>query len=235
VPIHFLHTNDLHGSLLQSHVDFLRAHRTDHTLHLDSGDFIKAGNLAIPLKPDPAWALLHEAGCDFGTLGNRESHPLEAGQKAKLAGARHRILVANMRKKSGELLFEESAIAEIAGLKVGIFGLMVPMVTERMSTAALSAYLWDQPIPTAKRLAEELRPKVDLLVAITHIGIAQDRKLAAECPEIDLIFGGHSHTVLESPERVGKTSILQGGSHGKFIGEYVWDGELILGKLHPIH
>jgi len=233
VPIHFLHTNDLHGTLRRSHVEFLRSHRTPNTLHLDSGDFIKAGNLAIPLKPDPAWALLAEAGCDFGTLGNRESHPLEAGQSAKLAGASHRLLVANMRTKKGDLVFEECAITQVGGVRVGIFGVMVPMVTEKMSTAALSAYLWNQPIATAKRVASELRLQVDLLVAITHIGVAQDRKLAAEVPGIDLIFGGHSHTVLKTPEVVGKTAILQGGSHGKFIGEYVWDGELTSATLHP--
>jgi len=99
---------------------------------------------------------------------------------------------------------------------------MVPMVTERMATRAASSFLWDQPIPTACSLAKELRPKVDLLICLTHIGHRQDMELATQCPALDIIFGGHSHTVLATPAKIGKTFICQGGSHNRFAGVYVW-------------
>ena len=92
-----------------------------------------------------------------------------------------------------------------------------------MKTQGLSAYLWDQPIDQARRKVDELRSKVDCLIALTHIGIAQDRKLAEACPELDLILGGHSHTVLNEPEAVNGVPICQGGSHARFIGRYAWE------------
>jgi 2',3'-cyclic-nucleotide 2'-phosphodiesterase (5'-nucleotidase family) len=101
----------------------------------------------------------------------------------------------------------------------------VPMVTERMASRHASAYIWDPPIPVAATLAEALRPKVDCLIALTHIGHRQDLELASSCPLFDLILGGHSHTVLEEPVRVGDTFVCQGGSHGRFIGKYRWSGK----------
>jgi len=216
--IHFLHTNDLHGKLTPAKADFIRSLRRENTLHIDSGDCIKAGNLAIPLSIDPMWALLHRAGCNIGTLGNRETHVLEGAFRKKLEGAQHPLVVANLRLKSGDAFLEPHRIVEMGGVRIGIFGVMVPMVTEKMSTAPLSAFLWDQPLPVARQQVDLLRPQVDVLVAITHIGNNNDLKLAEQCPEIDLIFGGHSHTIIDSPTR-----ILQGGSHAMFVGSYEFE------------
>jgi 2',3'-cyclic-nucleotide 2'-phosphodiesterase (5'-nucleotidase family) len=81
---------------------------------------------------------------------------------------------------------------------------------------------------------DELRARVDLLIALTHIGLSNDKKLAEACPEIDLILGGHSHTVLDAPLMIGKTAICQTGSHGRFFGRYVWsEGALVEAELIP--
>ncbi|MBS1704527.1 MAG: metallophosphoesterase [Armatimonadetes bacterium] len=232
--LRILHTNDFHGKLTEPMAAWIRAQKTPDTLYFDTGDCIRTGNLGVPLSIEPVWGLLRQAGCDASTLGNRESHPLGFAQRRKVEGAQHPILVANMADKAGEALFERSRVFDVAGLRVGVFGVMVPMVTRTMTTAAASEYLWSQPIPTALEVAEELRPKVDLVIALTHIGIAQDRKLAEAGASIDIILGGHSHTVLEQPERVGSTSICQGGSHGKFLGCYTWDGSALSGGLVPI-
>lgn len=216
--IHFLHTNDLHGKLIPAKADFIRALRRPETIHIDSGDCIKAGNLAIPLGVDPAWGLLQRAGCDIGTLGNRETHVLESAFRKKLEGASHPLVCANCRLKSGLPFLPPHLILERDGARIGLFGVMVPMVTEKMSTAPLSAFLWDAPLEIAGAQVAELRPQVDVLIAITHIGFRHDQALLEKCPEIDLIFGGHSHTIIETPER-----ILQGGSHGRFVGSYEFE------------
>jgi 2',3'-cyclic-nucleotide 2'-phosphodiesterase (5'-nucleotidase family) len=100
---------------------------------------------------------------------------------------------------------------------------MVPMVTAKMASQAASAYLWDPPIATATREAASLRDQVDCLIALTHIGLRQDKELAAQTPHFDLILGAHSHDVLLEPVMVGKTAICQTGSHGRFAGRYDWD------------
>lgn len=197
--------------------------RKDVDLYFDCGDCIKSGNLAIPIKPDPVWPRLAALNCTANVIGNRESHPLEAPFKAKIAGASHPILCANLkRRNNGEQVLPGTLVLDVRGIKVGIFAVMVAMVTERMATRVASQFLWDDPIKTAQRLAREMRPQVDCLIALTHIGYKKDQLLAAACPEIDIIFGGHSHTVLESAEMVGNTAICQAGSHGRFAGICTW-------------
>lgn len=224
------HTNDLHGRLTPQKAERIRQLRSleEQSVLFDSGDCIKAGNLAVPMAPDPAWELLASAGCDAGTLGNRETHILAAAFRAKIAGARHPLLCANLRTKSGDSPLPGSIVLERFGLRVGVVGVMVPMVTERMAAKAASAYLWDPPIAFAKKEAEGLRGKVDLMIALTHIGIKQDLRLAEECPLFDFILGGHSHTVLSEPVHVGDTFVCQGGAYGVYVGRYVWEKRRVL-------
>lgn len=192
-------------------------------VYFDCGDCIKTGNLGVPLRREEAWELLAAAGCDAGTLGNRETHVLESAFRAKLDGAQHPLLVANVRRKDGKPFLPGSTVIERAGLRIGVLGVMVPMVTERMKTKAASAFLWDPPIPAAQTAARELRSEVDLVIALTHIGYSLDRELAQQVPEVDLVLGGHSHTLIEWPERIGNVWVAQTGSHGRFVGEYVWE------------
>src|SRR5687768_7218309 len=124
-----LHTNDFHGTLDEKRASFIKRLKSESgALYFDSGDCIKAGNLAIPIKPEPAWALLHEAGCDASTLGNRESHLLEKGFLSKIAGAEHPLICANLRfKASLQPPLLPGLMLEQEGVKVGVVGVMVPM------------------------------------------------------------------------------------------------------------
>lgn len=217
-----LHTNDMHGTLSEARFRALIPHRQSADLYFDTGDAIRAGNLAIPLRPEAVWPYLAQLNCTASVLGNRETHVVESGFRAKLAGHAHPILCANLRDIDGTFPLARTLEFSVGDIKVGLIGVMVPMVTDGMKTAIASRYRWDPPLITAALLSEELRPRVDLLIALTHIGHRQDQELAKFCPSIDLIFGGHSHTVLMEPERIGKVSICQGGSHCRFIGEYEW-------------
>ncbi len=161
---------------------------------------------------------------------------MQAPFKAKIKGASTPILCANMKHKtSGRLVLSPSMFIEANGLRIGVFGVMVAMVTERMATKAASNYLWDDPIKSAQQQAEPLRPNVDLLIALTHIGFKKDVQLATQCPAIDLVLGGHSHTILEKPVMIGNTAICQTGSHARFAGLYGWDTKLQEYALEPLN
>ena len=67
---------------------------------------------------------------------------MEGAFKAKLAGAAHPILCANLFHKSGERVLLENLILEVSRVKIGIFGVSVAMVTEQMKSKAVSAFLW---------------------------------------------------------------------------------------------
>ncbi len=236
MSLDLLHTNDFHGALTDSGADFIAMLRQQlGAIYFDSGDCVKSGNLGVPLRPEKAWSLLAKAGCAASVPGNRESHVLSAAFDAKLEGHSHPILCANLGRKDGSRPLPANTILTHENIRIGVFGVMVAMVTPRMATQAASAFLWDPPIESAQKQVQELRAKVDCLVALTHIGFKNDQLLAAACPEIDIILGGHSHTVLEAPLLVGETYICQGGAHGRFIGQYRWAKRgKMEGKLVPL-
>ena len=224
--IRILHTNDLHGHLGAQKLTKLQELRQDADLFFDSGDAIKSGNLGIPLRPEAVWGHFRDLECTASTLGNRESHILEYGLRAKLLGADHPIVCGNWTDRDGALIFPSRLQFECQSVRIGVIAAMVPMVTRRMKTQAASAYLWRPPLETLREDAANLRGEVDLLVALTHIGHRADVELAQDNPGIDIIFGGHSHTVINAPEKYGFTYVCQGGSHGRFAGVYEWDGAL---------
>jgi len=79
-------------------------------------------------------------------------------------------------------------------------------------------------IMVAKKYVPLLRREADIVVALTHIGLEQDKKLAAEVPQIDIIIGGHSHNQLDTPLRIpesdgkGEVIVVQAGDYGRFLG-----------------
>lgn len=238
--IRILHTNDMHGTLnfspAKPGVIFsqLQSLRDQSDLYFDSGDCIKTGNLGIPIGPDPVWNAFNELNLTASVLGNRETHPVSTAFDLKIKGAIHPVLVANMFQTDGNEVYERSRIFEQNGLKIGVFGVMVPMATEKMKTAFAWAYRWKSPIPVAIEVAKELKSKCDLVIALTHIGNREDIELAESTTDIDLILGGHSHTVLQNPAKVNQTWIAQGGSHNRFAGLYAWENGVLTGELKTL-
>jgi S-sulfosulfanyl-L-cysteine sulfohydrolase len=68
-------------------------------------------------------------------------------------------------------------------------------------------------------LVDELRDtrKVECVVLLSHNGIAVDLKLAGRVTGLDVILGGHTHDGLPQPIQVGRTLVVNSGSHGKFL------------------
>jgi 2',3'-cyclic-nucleotide 2'-phosphodiesterase (5'-nucleotidase family) len=222
MSLKILHTNDMHGALTPGRAEALAKIRNRCDLYFDSGDAIKTGNLGIPLRPEPVWEELARLECTASVLGNRETHIVEPAFRAKLNGVKHPVLCGNMHRKDNIYPLPRTLELTIKGVRIGVVSTMVPMVTEKMKTQAASSYLWDDPIQIACQLAADLRPRVDLLLALTHIGHRQDLVLANTYPSFDAILGGHSHTVLSKPEKVGTTWVCQGGSHCRYVGIYEW-------------
>ena len=218
-----LHTNDFHNHLKPEQVARLKALRAElgsEGLLLDAGDAISAGNVTYHTGGEPILTTMSEIGYDAMTVGNREFHLTQTGFHAKLANAEFPILCANVRSRGESPLPVAPYITRVlrSGLRVLVFGLTVPMITERMFVRKVSAYVFDDPISVASKLVPELRRECDLLVCLSHIGVAKDRELAASVNDIDLIIGGHTHVTLPEGERVGEALIVQAGWWGHSLG-----------------
>jgi 5'-nucleotidase len=67
---------------------------------------------------------------------------------------------------------------------------------------------------------------IDCTVLLTHIGFEEDKQLAAQLDPalgVDIIIGGHSHTLLEKPEVVNGILITQAGTGTDQIGRFDLD------------
>jgi 2',3'-cyclic-nucleotide 2'-phosphodiesterase (5'-nucleotidase family) len=212
-----VHTNDLHGRLGEEGAATLRAalgEEPDSVL-LDSGDAVAAGNLAIRPAGEPVLRLLTSLGCRAMTIGNRETFPRAAGFRRKLADAGFPVLCANVRPRGrARLPVQPSTQFAVEGAQIAVFGVSVPMVLDGAAASVAWDHVFEPPLPVAEAQARALRPGADLLIALTHIGIAADLQLAERCPAIDLILGGHSHSDLASPRTVGGVTIVQNRGYG---------------------
>lgn len=78
----------------------------------------------------------------------------------------------------------------------------------------------------ARALVDAHRGEVDVLVFLDHLGEGEDEALAAAVPGIDVILGGHSHTLTSAPVLVGHTALVQGGSSADFVLRLDLDADL---------
>ncbi|MGI9071258.1 MAG: bifunctional metallophosphatase/5'-nucleotidase [Bryobacteraceae bacterium] len=84
----------------------------------------------------------------------------------------------------------------------------------------------------------DLREKetVDIVVLLSHMGLAQDLQLASEVQGIDVVLSGHTHDRLHNPIVVGKTILIQSGFSGSFLGrlDLEIEGKTITGYQHKL-
>jgi hypothetical protein len=138
----------------------------------------------------------------------------DASQKAKFS-----FVSANLvDKKSGKGIFKPYVIKEIAGLKVGIFGLLDDAFNPTLQEKERELKILD-PVSTSKTLTKSLREYCDLIVLLSQLGESKDRKLARENPQIDLILGGGGESKMAVTDRVNEVSIYRLEPRGGYIGK----------------
>lgn len=82
------------------------------------------------------------------------------------------------------------------GRKIGIIGYLTP--DTKNLVAAMSVDFTPE-IAAINAEAEKLNAAgVDIIMALGHSGILEDQNIALNCPLVDLVIGGHSHTFLFS-------------------------------------
>ena len=89
----------------------------------------------------------------------------------------------------------------------------------------------DEARSTLLRLAHQLREEVDIVVCLSHLGITEDELLAEECPEIDVIFGSHTHHVLPDGKIINGVLLTGGGKFGQYTGHLVIEYDKKLRKI----
>ncbi len=159
-------------------------------------------------------------GLDISVLGNHEFDIKTAELLDRIKESKFQWLGANVVDgKTGKIFADlpPYVIREFDGIKLGFIGLLLP---EAKQTSSMEANLSvTDYCSTAKKLVDELRvrKKVDAVVGITHLFMAQDKRLA-KCANFDLILGGHEHTLLQSSSN--GTPIFKMTADAREMGKY---------------
>jgi 2',3'-cyclic-nucleotide 2'-phosphodiesterase (5'-nucleotidase family) len=257
-PLTILHFNDFHGHLapvtdpatgetlggiarLAGAIAAVRAEEPKRpVLVLFGGDLLQGTVTSTVFLGLPDLDMLADAGVDVAVMGN---HELDYGQdhlRTLLGRARFPILGANVRAAPEPFALRPSVVlAPPGGPRVAVLGL----VTEELATTthprnAIGVSV-DDAIATARALIPGLRREADLVVVLSHLGIAEDRRLAREVPGVDLVVGGHNHNRYAQPVIENGVPIVQAGDWGRWLGRMdltVEDGRArVLGyRLIPI-
>src|SRR5687767_5475417 len=139
-------------------------------------------------------------GLDYSVFGNHEFDIKTDELLQRIKESKFTWLGANVIDTKTNKIFADTppfVIRDFGGIKVGIIGLILPETKETSSMEA-GLTVTDYCV-TAKKLVGQMRKKekVNAVVGLTHLFIAQDKKLAG-CADFDLILGGHEHTLLQS-------------------------------------
>ena len=137
-------------------------------------------------------AVLNRLGLDWATLGNHEFDIPEAAFRARLAETRYKIVSSNVTDAAG---------APFPGtVPTAIVPVKTPSGTIRLGLLGLTIDANRQPwvkyvpfLDAARAAVAALKGRSDAIVALTHLDLDEDRQLAEQIPEIDVILGGHDH------------------------------------------
>ena len=124
------------------------------------------------------------------------------------------FLASNLLDKAGKKLFSSHMIVESAGLRVGVFGLCGTITGNIPSQQGIRQ---EDPLTTARREIEFLRPRSHLVVCLSHQGLQADQDMARNVTGLDLIVGGHSREMTTDPIVLGRTLVVQAYCQGKYV------------------
>ena len=112
-------------------------------------------------------------------------------------------------------------IVEQQGIRIGIFSLLTEYMAGMTTPERFENHDVLSEIETAAHYVDTLKTKgVDLIFAITGTGLRHDKRIASSVAGIDVIFGSHSATALETPyeDSLNHTIICQAYGHLSSMG-----------------
>lgn len=215
--VKLLATNDTHsqiepdeygrGGVLQRKAIFDSIRKEDkNVLIIDAGDAVQGSLYFKFFKGAVEYPLMEMMGYDIRILGNHEFDNGMTDLAKYWKSLKGKATSANYDFSDTDLkgVFAPYIIKNIAGKKIGFFGLNVDPAS-LIASKNIEGVKFHNIIETANATASYLRhdKHCDVVVAVTHIGYntkqqgkQTDVDLARESKDIDIIIGGHSHTLV---------------------------------------
>src|SRR5262249_7523328 len=190
--------------------------RSGRVIHLDSGDCFQGAPIFNFFKGEPEVRAMTHLGVDAAVVGN---HEFDAGAQ-NVATQMQRwsnfpLLAANYKYENTSNDGAPATLARLGsvtrpftvlnvnGLKIGIIG---------MANVSTLSSLFDQPnrlgitplntVEMTQFYIDLLRPYVDLVGGVSHLGLDVDQQAIRGTTGLDFIMGGHNHIVINPPQEI---------------------------------
>ncbi|XP_073959266.1 apyrase-like isoform X3 [Choristoneura fumiferana] len=214
--------------------------REPHSLVLNAGDSFQGTIWYNILRWNVTQDFMNMFHHDAHVLGNHEFDNGIEGVVPYLQHLEAPVVTANIiddNEPSIQGLYEPSIVVEKNGRRIGIIGVIIATTNTLASTGQLR---FTDEVETVRAEAEKLHEQgIDIIVVLSHCGLDIDREIALHGgPHIDIIVGGHSHTLLynEDPPEYSafvpqgpypvvvdqptrKVLIVQAAAHTQYLGE----------------
>jgi UDP-sugar diphosphatase len=221
-----------------------KAAENEPVLLVSGGDFISGSPFSwlVLRNYSPELNMMIEAGYDVITLGNHEfdygpemlAEYLERVGYPEMA-LQVPIVATNMQIPEGHPLenmgIESTHLKRLPnGLVLGFFGMMG---IDAASVAPMAAPVtFSDRVVAAQGAVQQLRENgADVVIMLSHSGEGEESDIAAAVSGIDVIVGGHTHSVLQKPLVVNNTLILQTGTEFQYVGMLEFAYDAATGKL----
>ena len=234
-----LHTNDFHMYLLGSTnattkkpiggsariytlVQQERAYNPN-TLLVDAGDIIGGGPpIGAFFYGKDVIEVYNAMGYDIATTGNHEFDWGYAKFKEITAPANYKYINANIvDSNTNSTILPPYSIKSFGFVDIGFIGVDTTDLPVLVNPTGIEGLTVLDPTATINNYATSLKDKVEYTVVLSHLGYDVDKTVAAKISNVNLIIGGHSHTVRTEPYVVNGIPIVQTGNYGNNVGKEV--------------
>lgn len=234
---------------LKTIIDDTRAKYADgNSLLLSAGDNFQGSLYYTTYKSKVVSDFFNQMGFDVVATGNHEFDDGPEEFLKFIEAAEFPIIGGNFDVSRDESLrgkIRGSFVIDVGGEKIGIIGATTEDTPEIASPGPNVEFT--DVIQYVRGASEALDAAgVNKIILLSHIGYTIDQEVAAALPLVDVIVGGHSHTLLSNtaegaagpyptmvsnPDGV-EVPVVQANQYGKYLGDIAitWDDNGVVTK-----
>lgn len=203
----------------------------ENVIVLDAGDQYQGSLMYTTYKGDVEIEFMEKIGFSAMAVGNHEFDDGPAGL-AKLAdGVSFPVVSGNIDvSASNELAgkIDDHVVLEVGGERIGIVSALAVDTVETSSPGPNVAFS-DEIESLQADVAALAAQGVTKIVALNHVGVTKDMAIAEAVEGVDVVVGGHSHTLFSNteegamayPTMVGDVPVVQAYAYSKYVGHLV--------------
>ena len=184
--------------------------KSDRVLHVDSGDIFEGAPVFNYFNGEPETRAESMMGTDVMAIGNHEFDDGAVNAVRQLQKwADFPVLAANYTFPSAgtpfdrglDTIVKQFTTFNLEGLKVGVIGMgnftSLGSVFQQPNSLGIETL---NTVETAQGYVDLLRPYVDVIVFVSHLGLTVDEEMVQNTTGIDVVEGGHNHIVINPPQ-----------------------------------